>query len=125
MRAVPACQVPGMAEKTIFEKIIDREIPGDIVFEDDDVVAFRDINPGAPTHILVVPRRHIDKIESMTDADEPLVGHMVHVATQLAKKEGLDGGYRLVLNNGRDGGQSVFHIHLHLLGGRALGWPPG
>jgi len=114
-----------MAEKTIFEKIIDREIPGDIVYEDDDVVAFRDINPGAPTHVLVVPRRHIDRIENITDADETLVGHMVFVATQIAESEGLDGGYRLVLNNGRDAGQSVFHIHLHLLGGRLLGWPPG
>lgn len=114
-----------MAEKTIFEKIIDREIPGDIVYEDDRVAAFRDINPAAPTHILVVPRRHIDRIENMTADDESLVGHMVYIATQIAKEQGLDDGYRLVLNNGRDGGQSVFHIHLHLLGGRAMSWPPG
>jgi histidine triad (HIT) family protein len=114
-----------MADKTLFEKIIDREIPGDIVFEDDRVVAFRDINPAAPTHVLVVPRRHIDRIENMSPEDEPLVGHMMFVATRLAKEMGLDGGYRLVLNNGADGGQSVFHIHLHLLGGRAMAWPPG
>jgi histidine triad (HIT) family protein len=114
-----------MAEKTIFQKIIDREIKADIVHEDDRVAAFRDVNPQAPTHILVVPRKHIDRIENMTEDDEGLVGHMVFVATQIAKKEGLDGGYRLVLNNGSDGGQSVFHIHLHLLGGRSFGWPPG
>lgn len=112
-------------EKTLFEKIIDKEIPAEIVFEDDRAVAFRDINPAAPTHVLVVPRKPIDRIENMEEADEALVGHLVLVATRLARSEGLDGGYRLVMNNGADAGQSVFHIHLHLLGGRALSWPPG
>jgi histidine triad (HIT) family protein len=111
--------------KTIFAKIIDREIPADIVYEDDRCLAFRDINPQAPTHILVIPRKPIDRIENMTDADETLVGHLVHVASQLAKKEGLSDGFRLVFNNGEHAGQTVFHIHLHLLGGRDMGWPPG
>lgn len=114
-----------MSEKTIFAKIIDREIPADIVFEDDRVLAFRDIHPGAPTHILVIPRKPIDRVENMEEADEALLGHMVFVATRIAKEQGLDNGYRLVMNNGADAGQSVFHIHLHLLGGRALAWPPG
>lgn len=112
-------------DKTIFAKIIDREIPADIVHEDDRSLAFRDINPAAPTHILVIPKKPIDRIENMTEADESLVGHLVYVATRLAQKEGLGDGYRLVMNNGRDAGQSVFHIHLHLLGGRGLAWPPG
>ncbi len=116
---------PVMADKTLFQKIIDGEIPSDIVYEDDTVVAFRDVNPQAPTHVLVVPRKPLDRIENMTTADEPLVGHMVRVATEIARREGLTGGYRLVLNNGADGGQSVFHIHLHVLGGRPLAWPPG
>ncbi len=114
-----------MAEKTIFAKIIDREIPADVVFEDDHCLAFRDINPQAPTHILVVPKRAIDRVENLKESDEPLVGHLVRVAGDLAKTEGLSGGYRLVFNNGGDAGQTVFHIHLHLLGGRQMGWPPG
>lgn len=112
------------AEKTIFEKIIDREIPADIVYEDEQTLAFRDIHPVAPVHILIVPKKHIDRIENMTEADQPLLGHMVWVATEIAKKEGL-GGYRLVMNNGETGGQTVFHIHLHLMGGRPVSWPPG
>lgn len=112
-------------EKTIFAKIIDREIPADIVFEDDQVLVFRDINPAAPTHVLVIPKRPIAKIEQMAQSDVPLVGHMMWVATRVAKELGLENGYRLVLNNGSDGGQSVFHIHLHILGGRQLAWPPG
>ena len=110
---------------TIFQKIIDREIPADIVYEDDRCLAFRDINPGAPTHVLVIPKKAIDRIENMAEEDEALVGHLVYVATTIAKKEGLESGYRLVMNNGADAGQSVFHIHLHLLGGRQLAWPPG
>jgi histidine triad (HIT) family protein len=106
--------------KTIFAKIIDRELPADIVYEDDRVVAFRDIKPAAPTHILVVPRTPIDRIENVAEEHEALLGHMVVVATQLAKQEGLTNGYRLVVNNGEDGGQTVFHLHLHLIGGRKL-----
>lgn len=114
-----------ITEKTIFAKIIDRELPADIVYEDDQALAFRDIHPAAPTHVLVVPKRPIDRIENMSEADAPLVGHLVWVATQIARKENLGAGYRLVMNNGEEAGQSVFHIHLHLLGGRPMAWPPG
>ena len=118
---------PAMAEseKTIFAKIIDREIPADIVHEDDRCLAFRDINPQAPVHVLVIPKKPIDMVENMSADDAPLVGHIVHVATQLAKQLELDDGYRLVINNGERAGQTVFHLHLHLLGGRRLAWPPG
>lgn len=114
-----------MSEKTIFAKIIDREIPADIVYEDDRALAFRDIHPAAPTHILVIPKKPIAQVEHMTEKDAGLVGHMVYCATKIAKEQGLNNGYRLVMNNGTEGGQSVFHIHLHLLGGRVLAWPPG
>ncbi len=114
-----------MSEKTIFAKIIDREIPADIVYEDDRALAFRDIAPQAPTHVLIIPKKAIDMIENLDDTDEALVGHLVVVARKVAQQEGLTDGYRLVFNNGQNAGQSVFHIHLHLLGGRALGWPPG
>ena len=114
-----------MTDKTIFAKIIDREIPADIVFEDDRALAFRDIAPQAPTHILVIPKKPIDMIQNLDDADEALVGHLVVVAKKVAEQEGLTDGYRLVFNNGQSAGQSVFHIHLHLLGGRDLSWPPG
>lgn len=114
-----------MAEKTLFQKIADREIPATIVYEDALCVAFRDIDPKAPTHILVVPRKPIPSLNDLTEDDEQLVGHLHVVAAQLAKKEGLSGGYRTVFNCGPDAGQSVDHIHLHLLGGRHLAWPPG
>lgn len=113
------------AEKTLFQKIADREIPADLVYEDDQCIAFRDINPQAPTHILVVPRQPIPSLDALTDAEAPLVGHLFVVARELAAREGLSAGYRTVFNCGRDAGQSVDHIHLHLLGGRRLGWPPG
>ena len=114
-----------MSEKTVFQKVIDRELPADIVHEDEHCVAFRDIAPAAPTHILVVPKKPVTCIDDLEASDAPLIGHLVYIASQLAKNEGLKGGYRLVFNNGSDGGQSVFHIHLHLLGGRAMAWPPG
>lgn len=114
-----------MSEKTVFQKIIDRELPADIVYEDDQCIAFRDIAPAAPTHILVIPKKPIDRIENLTAEDAPVVGHMVYAASQIAQSEGLKNGYRLVFNNGTDGGQSVFHIHLHILGGRQMAWPPG
>lgn len=114
-----------MAEKTIFARIIDKEIPARIVFEDERALAFHDVNPQAPVHVLVVPKKPIDRIENLTEADEALVGHLVLVATRVAKDLELEDGYRLVMNNGEHAGQSVFHIHLHLLGGRHLGWPPG
>ena len=107
---------------TIFAKIIAREIPSDMVFQDDQVTAFRDINPQAPTHILIVPNREIPTANDVTTADEQLLGHMLVVARQLAEAEGIDAdGYRLIVNCNEHGGQEVFHLHLHLLGGRPLG----
>lgn len=114
-----------MAEKTLFQKIADREIPADMVYEDESCIAFRDIDPKAPTHILIVPRKPIPSLNDLTPGDEQLVGHLFTVAVELAEKEGLSGGYRTVFNCGPDAGQSVDHIHLHLLGGRTLSWPPG
>lgn len=113
-----------MKSKNIFEKIIDREIPATIVHEDDRCIAFRDINPAAPTHILVVPRKAIDRISHMAESDEGLVGHLLFAAKRIAEKEGLT-DYRLVINNGAGAGQSVFHLHVHLMGGRGFSWPPG
>lgn len=114
-----------MSETSIFTKIIQRELPADIVYEDDRCIAFRDINPGAPVHLLVVPREPLDRIENMQPEQEAMVGHLMYVGAQVAKAEGLENGFRLVMNNGEDAGQAVFHIHLHVLGGRKLGWPPG
>ena len=110
---------------TIFGKIIRREIPADIVYEDEDCLAFRDVNPQAPTHLLVIPKQAIPSLAAVTDADSQLLGHLVQVATRLAVEQGLEAGYRLVVNCGTDGGQTVDHLHVHLLGGRHLGWPPG
>lgn len=107
---------------TIFAKIIAGEIPSDMVFQDDRVTAFRDINPQAPTHILVVPNREIPSANDVSEADEQLLGHMFVVARQLAAQEGIDeDGYRLIVNCNDHGGQEVYHLHLHLLGGRPLG----
>jgi histidine triad (HIT) family protein len=115
-----------VAEKNIFQKIIDRELPADIVYEDDQSLAFRDIRPQAPTHILIVPKREIVRIATAKPEDEAVIGHLLIVAAELARKEGIDQtGYRLVFNNGRDAGEAVPHLHLHLLGGRPMGWPPG
>ena len=107
----------------IFCKIIAGELPSDIVYRDDEVIGFRDINPIAPVHLLIIPRKHIPSIRHLTDEDLPLLGKMTVVANQLAQDEGLaDGGYRLVINCGAEAGQTVFHIHMHLLGGRTLTW---
>lgn len=112
--------------RTLFEKIIAREIPAEIVYEDDRVLAFRDIQPQAPVHILVIPQKPIPRIAAAAEADKDLLGHLILQARSIAEKLGLaDSGYRLVINNGPDGGESVPHLHCHLLGGRALGWPPG
>jgi histidine triad (HIT) family protein len=110
---------------TIFAKIINREIPADIVYEDDLSLAFRDVRPQAPVHILVIPKQPLAQIELMTPADQALLGHLFWVATEVARQQGITNGYRLVINNGVDGGQTVYHLHIHLLAGRALGWPPG
>lgn len=114
-----------MSEKTLFQKIADHEIPADLVWEDEDCIAFRDISPQAPTHILVVPRKPIPSLDDLDESDQALMGHLFLVAKQVASNEGLSGGYRTVFNCGDDAGQAVPHIHLHLLGGRKLGWPPG
>ena len=111
---------------TLFEKIIQRQIPADIVHEDDHVLAFRDINPQAPVHVLFVPKRVIATTNDLTAADGELVGKLFLAAAAYAKKEGFaDNGYRCVINCNRDGGQTVFHLHLHLLAGRTMHWPPG
>ena len=109
----------------IFCKIVAGEIPADIVFETDKIVAFRDINPQAPNHILVVPRKHIDSVEKLENDDLDLMGELVLSSKKIANKLGIGNGYRLVINNGSDGGQEIDHIHLHLLAGRKLAWPPG
>jgi histidine triad (HIT) family protein len=114
-----------MPAKTIFKKIIDREIPAKIAYEDDLCLAFHDISPQAPTHVLVIPKKEIASLAVAGDDDVQLLGHLLRVARDLAKQLGLTDGYRVVANCGRDGGQSVDHLHLHLLGGRQLGWPPG
>ena len=111
--------------RTLFQKIADGDIPSDMVYEDEQCFAFRDIAPQAPVHILIVPRKPIPELNDLTEADEQLVGHLVMVARRLAAQEGLAEGYRTVFNCGPAAGQSVDHIHLHLLGGRSLGWPPG
>ena len=113
-----------MAE-TIFEKIIRREIPAQIEHEDEMCLAFHDVAPQAPTHILVIPKKPIPSLAGVTDADTPLLGHLMRVATEIAKKLNLVDGYRLIVNCGADGGQTVDHLHIHLLGGRSLRWPPG
>ena len=111
---------------TLFAKIIRREIPADIVHEDDEVLAFRDINPQAPVHVLFIPKRPIATLNDLGEVDAALVGKLVLAAARWAKQQGFaEDGYRLVMNCNRDGGQTVFHIHLHLLAGRALQWPPG
>jgi histidine triad (HIT) family protein len=110
----------------LFCKIINREIPGSIVYEDDRVLAFNDIHPRAPTHVLIVPKRHITSLNDLSVEDDQLVGELVRRAAAIAKERGLsDGGFRTVFNTNRDAGQTVFHIHLHLLGGRSMAWPPG
>lgn len=110
---------------TLFQKIADGDVPADIVYEDEQCIAIRDINPQAPTHILIVPRKPIPSLDDLTDSDEALVGHLFLVARKLAADEQLDDGYRTVFNCGPAAGQSVDHIHLHLLGGRNMMWPPG
>ena len=111
---------------TIFEKIAAREIPAKIIFEDEEAIAFHDINPQAPVHVLIVPKRVISRIALATESDQALLGKLLMTAAKVARDLGIDeSGYRVVINNGRDAGEAVPHLHLHLLGKRSLGWPPG
>jgi histidine triad (HIT) family protein len=110
---------------TIFQRIIDKEIPAKIVHEDDLCLAFHDVAPQAPTHVLVIPKKPLANLAAAGDADQALLGHMLLTAKKVAEQLGLSNGYRTVINCGRDGGQSVDHLHIHVLGGRALHWPPG
>jgi histidine triad (HIT) family protein len=111
---------------TLFEKIIRREIPAKIVFEDDEVLAFHDVNPQAPVHVLIVPKRVITRLDQTKESDAQLLGRLIFAATKVARELGIsESGYRVVINNGPDAGESVPHLHVHLLGRRPLGWPPG
>ncbi len=119
---MPDSQMP---EPTIFKRIIDREIPAKIVHEDDLGLAFEDVAPQAPTHVLVIPKKEIASVDDLSEEDAALVGHLWLVIRSLAQKLDLESGYRVVVNCGRDGGQAVDHLHFHLLGGRQMKWPPG
>jgi histidine triad (HIT) family protein len=112
-------------ENCLFCKIVAGQIPSDIVYQDDDVLAFNDINPQAPLHILFIPKRHIASMTDLTEEDGPVLAKIYVAATKVAKELNLERGYRFLTNVGPDAGQSVFHLHFHLLGGRPLGWPPG
>lgn len=112
--------------KTIFQKIIDREIPANLVHEDDLCIAIHDVNPQAPVHVLIIPKKSIARVGAATTADQTLLGHLLLTAAAVARKLDIEeSGYRIVINNGRDGGETVPHLHVHLLGRRPFGWPPG
>ncbi|CAL8348144.1 unnamed protein product [Lota lota] len=115
----------GSPAPTIFSKVVDKSIPADIIYEDEKCLAFRDITPQAPVHFLVIPKVQIPRISAAQDADAELLGHLLIVAKNVAKKECLIEGYRVVINDGQHGAQSVYHLHIHVLGGRQLTWPPG
>ena len=110
---------------TIFQKIIDKEIPADIVYEDNSCLAFKDINPVAPVHILIIPKKKIEKISDSNQEDKELLGHLILVAGDIAKDLGIEDAFRLVVNNGAGAQQTVFHLHIHLIAGREFHWPPG
>lgn len=114
-----------MVEKTVFKKIIDREIPAKIVYEDDLCLAFEDINPRAPIHLIVIPKKEIASVDDLTDEDEQIAGHLLVAMRKIAAQLGIKDGYRAVTNCGRDAGQEVMHLHFHMLAGRGFGWPPG
>lgn len=115
-----------MTDKTLFEKIRDGEIPATILHRDDACIAFRDIAPQAPVHVLIVPNKPIPRVGLADATDESVLGHLLFIAAEIARKEGIaESGYRLIINNGPDGGEAVPHLHVHLLGGRKLDWPPG
>ena len=110
---------------TLFSKIIKKEIPADILYEDDDCVAIKDINPQAPVHILVIPKKPISKVMDAKEEDKNLLGHLLLVAGKIARDQGISDAFRVVINNGAEAGQTVFHLHIHILGGRSFDWPPG
>ena len=112
-------------EKTIFEKIIDRELPSKIIFEDDKCIVIEDIAPKAPTHLLIIPKKVIPKLSDANQEDQAILGHLMLVAGKISRQLELDDTFRLIVNNGAKAGQSVFHLHLHLMSGRVLNWPPG
>jgi len=114
-----------MAEKTIFKKIIDREIPAKIVYEDDQCLAFEDISPQAPTHLVVIPKKEIPTVDDIAEADAAVVGHLFVAIGKIAEQLGLGNGYRVVVNCGKEAGQEVMHLHFHMLAGRRFSWPPG
>ena len=111
--------------KTLFEKIIDKEIPAEIIYEDEIAIVIKDINPQAPTHLLIIPKKVIPKLSDSSDDDKNVLGHLMLIARDISNELGLDETFRLVVNNGAKAGQSVFHLHIHLLSGRPLNWPPG
>lgn len=113
-----------MSDNCLFCKILKGEIPADKLYEDDDILAFRDISPQAPVHFLVIPKKHISGPGTVTPEDEQLIGKVIHMGGELARQEGID-HYRFVFNNGEQAGQTVFHLHMHVLGGRDMSWPPG
>jgi len=115
-----------LKENCIFCKIVKREIPSKVVFEDNKILAFEDIKPQAPVHIVIIPKNHIERLSDITEANLRVIGELVLAAGLLAKEKNIqESGYRVVINCNRDGGQAVFHLHLHLLGGRQMAWPPG
>jgi len=125
MAEVKAAQSASTGGDTIFGKIVRKELPADILYEDDRVMAIKDVNPQAPEHFLVLPKKPITQLSAADDSDEPLLGHMLTTARKVAKTRGLDNGFRVVINEGKDGAQSVYHLHLHVLGKRQMSWPPG
>jgi len=110
---------------TIFTKIINRQIPADIVYEDEQCLAFKDINPQAPVHLLLIPKQPLDMLSNARPGDQAMLGHLLLAAAKIARQLKIDGAFRLVINNGEEGGQAVFHLHMHLLAGRPFRWPPG
>ncbi|XP_017859225.1 PREDICTED: histidine triad nucleotide-binding protein 1 [Drosophila arizonae] len=122
---VEKAQSAAASEDTIFGKILRKEIPCKFIYEDDKCVAFNDVAPQAPTHFLVIPRKPIAQLSTAEDGDGELLGHLLMVGRKVAKEQGLEKGYRVVINNGQHGAQSVYHLHLHFLGGRQMQWPPG
>ncbi|XP_071549181.1 uncharacterized HIT-like protein Synpcc7942_1390 [Panulirus ornatus] len=125
VRNAHSAETASKLKPTIFDKIIDRSIPADIVYEDNKCLAFRDVSPQAPTHILLIPKRRIPMLSDATEQDTELLGHLLITVSKIAAQENLDNGFRMVINTGRDGAQSVYHLHIHILGGRQMTWPPG